>query len=279
MKIDLNNFEKHDADIFDLTIVPLDNDIGGGRVTKEEIDIIRQYPDAKSLRISGLNQETFEYLISNYGCQFEAISFFKNKLVSNLSLLGNLRNIKYIHYFFNQKASELWDMRSNYSLTGLAIYDFSRLHTIDKITAAPNLKYFAIGDRVWDGTRIESLKPLINSNITHFAWWGKEVQDNDFLCLSGSRINELDLNICQFEMKELARLIAAIPGLKGTALKPYREAKIVESRGTTTFYFLCKGKRKLIKGKDDAKLEKYILEFEEMVERFRDKETVGEDIL
>lgn len=151
MKIDLNNFEKHDADIFDLTIVPLDNDIGGGRVTKEEIDIIRQYPDAKSLRISGLNQETFEYLISNYGCQFE--------------------------------------------------------------------------------------------------------------------------------MKELARLIAAIPGLKGTALKPYKEAKIVESRGTTTFYFLCKGKRKLIKGKDDAKLEKYILEFEEMVERFRDKKAGGEDIL
>lgn len=227
MKITLENFESHNDDIYDLVIIPEDNDVGGGRITKEEIDVIQKHPQAKSLKISGLKQETFEYLILNYGNQFEAISFFKNKLVRDLSLLGSLSQLKYVYYFFNQKADRLWNMRKN-----------------------------------------ESLKPLVNSSVTHFSWWGDIVEDKDFLCLANSKIKRLDLNVCKFRMEELAEIVAAIPDLQGTVTKPYKENSIVDIDGNkTTYYLPCKGKRKLVAGKDEDKLKIYIEEFGELVRK------------
>ena len=101
MKVNLSNFESFKDNLFDLSIVQ--KDVGGGITSIEEIDIIREYPNAKSLIISGLKQETFEYLIQNYGNQFKAISFWKNKLVTDLSPLGNLKGLEYLHYFWNQR--------------------------------------------------------------------------------------------------------------------------------------------------------------------------------
>ena len=269
MKITLENFESHNDDIYDLVIIPEDNDVGGGRITKEEIDVIQKHPQAKSLKISGLKQETFEYLILNYGNQFEAISFFKNKLVRDLSLLGSLSQLKYVYYFFNQKADRLWNMRKNESLVGLAIYDFCKLHHINEIATAPNLKRFAIGDEVWAGMKLESLKPLVNSSVTHFSWWDNIVEDKDFLCLANSKIKRLDLNVCKFRMEELAEIVAAIPDIHGAATKPYKENSIVDVDGNkTTYYLPCKGKRKLVAGKDEDKLKIYIEEFGELVRKY-----------
>lgn len=264
--ITLDNFEKIDE--YELSIVPKDNDVGGGRITREEIDKIRDFPNAKSLKISGLNQANFEYLINCYGNQFEAIAFFKNKAVGDLSLLGSLNNIKYIYYFFNQKAVDLWDMTDNNNLLGLGIYDFSKLHTIERIPTAPALKYFSIGNQVWEKAEIESLKPLTKSTITHFAWWGKKILDNDFQCLAQSRVTELDLNICSFKMEELARIVASIPGLCGKATKPYHECGISQNGETTVYYDLCKGKRSLVKGKDEVKLNEYLAEFDRLIEKY-----------
>lgn len=54
-------------------------DIGGGTISKEEIDSLANYPDIDVVTISGLRQDTFEYFIKNYGKQLRAIRFFKNK--------------------------------------------------------------------------------------------------------------------------------------------------------------------------------------------------------
>ena len=97
------------------------SDVGGGTTTKEQIDIVQEYSNAKSLIILGLNQESFEYLIQNYGNQFKAISFWKNKRINDLS---------------------------PYAI----------------------IEYFSLGNKVWAKMDIESLKPLIQSNVSHFAW-------------------------------------------------------------------------------------------------------------
>lgn len=157
MKINLSNFETSDVSLFDVSIVQ--RDVGGGKTEKEDIDCLEEYPTAKSLIISGLNQECFEYLIKHYGSQFEAISFWKNKSVSDLSPLEDLTNVKFIHFFFNQKATDLWNMERNEKLSGLSIYDFSKLHSVVKVATAPYLNYFSIGNRVWPKMEIESLKP------------------------------------------------------------------------------------------------------------------------
>lgn len=259
MKVNLANFDDHSRDLYDLVIIPQDIDIGGGRITKSEIDVIQEFPSAKSLWISGLNQGTFEYLILNYGAQFEAIAFFKNKMVSDLSLLGNLRALKYVYYFFNQRVTKLWDMQNNENLRGLSIYDFSKLHTIDEVATAPSLEYFAIGNAVWDKIELETLKPLVGSNVKHFVWQGKKILDGDFLCLTQSNITELDVAISHLTIDELAQIVAHIPN--GWVSKPYVECD--------EKYYLCKGKRALTKGKDDAKFEAYLQEFEALVEKYK----------
>ena len=205
----------------------------------------------------------------HYGSQFEAISFWKNKSVSDLSPLEDLTNVKFIHFFFNQKATDLWNMERNEKLSGLSIYDFSKLHSVVKVATAPYLNYFSIGNRVWPKMEIESLKPLIHSQITHFGWWGAKILDNDYLCLADSRIKKLDMFIRHFTIDELARLVANIPDLTGEITKPYKECSIIESGEKTTYYLLCKGKRKLIKGKDDDKLKKYLEDYNSLVEKYK----------
>ncbi len=267
MKIDLSNFETSNFSLFDVSIVQ--KDVGGGKTKKEDIDCLAEYPTAKSLIISGLNQECFEYLIRRYGGQFEAISFWKNKLVSDLSPLEDLVNIKYIHFFFNQRAANLWDMKNNKELNGLSIYDFSKLHSIEEVAAAPNLHYFSIGNYVWSKMEINSLKPLTHSQITHFGWWGDKILDGDYLCLADSRIKRLDMPIAHFKLDELAQLVANIPNLAGEIARPYKEFTVTESGETTTYYILCKGRRRLIKGKDDDKLKKYLEDYNSLVEKYK----------
>ncbi len=72
MAIDLSNFENSNQSLFDIAIVQ--RGVDGGVSERSDIERIAEYPNAKSLMISGLNQETFEYLIRRFGAQFEAIS-------------------------------------------------------------------------------------------------------------------------------------------------------------------------------------------------------------
>ena len=75
--------------------------------------------------------------------------------------------------------------------------------------------------------------------------------------------------IRHFTIDELARLVANIPDLTGEITKPYKECSIIESGEKTTYYLLCKGKRKLIKGKDDDKLKKYLEDYNSLVEKYK----------
>lgn len=65
-----------------------------------------------------------------------------------------MEHIEFITYFFNQKATKLWDMSNNKALKGLEIDDFSKLHSIDEIEYAPNLEVFNIGNAVWSKMQI-----------------------------------------------------------------------------------------------------------------------------
>lgn len=88
-------------------------DIGGGTISIEDIDKLKDYPDTDVVTISGLHQDTFEYFIKTYGAQLRAIRFFKNKLVEDWSLLGTLPKLEYVYFFANQRISSLWDMSRN----------------------------------------------------------------------------------------------------------------------------------------------------------------------
>ncbi|MCR4814527.1 MAG: hypothetical protein K5879_06860 [Lachnospiraceae bacterium] len=92
--VDIGNFASSSFDIFDINLVQ--KEVDGGSVSVDQIDeAAGNKPNAKSIVISGLKQDTFDYFVKKYGQQFEAISFWKNKLVEDLSLLGTLKEIQF----------------------------------------------------------------------------------------------------------------------------------------------------------------------------------------
>ena len=267
--ITMDNFDSASFDIYDVNLVQ--KEVGGGTITVEQIDMIRNFPDAKSIIISGLKQDTFEYFVNTYVRQFQAITFWKNKAVSDLSALSSLEDVEYISYFFNQKASKLWDMSNNKKLVGLSISDFSKLHALDGIEKACNLESLYVHNRVEARMEIESLKPIVNTGIKYFLWGGKRVLDNDFGCLANSKIEELDISPMQFTMLELAQLLALFPEtLKGSITQPYTSGGVKDKDGYTEYFFLCKGKRTCVKGKDDARFASYLKEFESLLKQCRE---------
>lgn len=267
--ITMDNFDSSSFDAYDINLVQ--KEVGGGVTTVEQINTIRNFPDAKSIIISGLKQDTFEYFVNTYGRQFQAITFWKNKAVSDLSALSSLEDVEYISYFFNQKASKLWDMSNNKKLVGLSISDFSKLHALDGIEKACNLESLYVHNRVEARMEIESLKPIVNTGIKYFLWGGKRVLDNDFGCLANSKIEELDISPMQFTMLELAQLLALFPEtLKGSITKPYSSGGVKDKDGYTEYFFLCKGKRTCVKGKDDARFASYLKEFESLLKQCRE---------
>lgn len=52
-------------------------DIGGGRISVDNIDRLKDFPDANVVAISGLRQDTFEYFLKTYGRQFKAIRYLR----------------------------------------------------------------------------------------------------------------------------------------------------------------------------------------------------------
>ena len=82
-----------------------------------------------------------------------------------------------------------------------------------------------------------------------------------------------NLSLRGLEMDDLSKLLSLFPeDLKGMIVEPYREGSTVDAKGNnTTFYFLCKGKKKLTKGIDDEELRKYVDEFDGLVKRYRNK--------
>ena len=269
--VDIENFSSSSFDIFDIILVQ--KEVDGGLISVDQIDeAIGNYPNAKSIVISGLKQDTFDYFVRKYGQQFEAISFWKNKLVENLSLLETLKDIRFINYFFNQRAVSLWNMSGNKALKGLGIYDFSRLHSIKEIESSVNLDFFGIGDLVWAGMEIDSLKPITNTKIRRFEWCGKNVSDNDYRCLAKGNIEILDINPTRFTLDELTDLLALFPkSLSGSITKPYITGSIGKkgSDEHTTYNYLCKNKKACVVGKDDERFQKYLKDFESLLEAKR----------
>ncbi len=136
-------------------------DLSGGKIDKSKIDLIAS-SDAEELTISGLRQDTFEYLIEKYGTQFHTIHFDKCPLVEDLTPLEHLPNVSHITWFWNIKCSYLWNLGNNKSLQSLYIGNFQKISSISPLSKAKALNHLVIEGGLWQGTKIDSLEPLTN---------------------------------------------------------------------------------------------------------------------
>ena len=253
-----------------------DMDIGGGRISIPEIDVLAEHPEAEAVRITGLRQDTFEYFIKTYGRRLKAIEFFKNKLVEDWSLLGTLPELEYVYWFANQRIDRLWDMRGNTSLKGLCVSDFTRLHSIEGIQAAPALRYFCFKDAVWDSSEVESFSPLAHTGVTHLMFGAKRITDGSLEFLEKMPSLELfDFPLNQFTTEQAAWAVANFPKLQGFGLCAKRDDTVYKSGPNGEHlelpgaYIVGKRKPALSYEKDAARIQKYMDQFEALKEKYR----------
>ncbi len=135
-------------------------DVGGGAITREEIDLLLDYPRLRSLSVMGLHQDTFDYFVRVYGSQFDAIFFWKNKLVGDLSALGELPGLRSLGWYVNERAEKLWDLSGNVSLQTLYLDDFTRLHTLAGLEHAPALTHFTLCHSVGKPVAVDVIPDL-----------------------------------------------------------------------------------------------------------------------
>ena len=257
-----------------LEIKAADADVSGGKIDIEAIDRIADHPEAKSVCIFGLRQDTFEYFIKTYGRQFRYIRFFKNKSVEDWSLLGTLPELEGLYWFHNQKITKLWDMSKNYALKAVELSDFTKLHDLSGIEKAPALEWFGFGDAVWSTSEIESLRPFLNTNIRRISFSGKTIRDMDISFIPQMKSLEVfDFPTNLFTMEEVAELVGKRPDLEGYSLKPYIETKLFneETRKADKPGVVLVGKRKpvlAIEG-NEKRIASHVSKFNKIVEEKR----------
>ena len=269
------NSETADADSY-LSLIQ--DNISGGRISKEDIDQIKQYPGITEISISGLTQDTFDYFIKNYGKQFKAIIFWKCPLVRDLQSIEVLSEVEYITYYWNQRAEELWDFSKTKSLKGLSFDDFTRMHDISQIPKSPVLEELSFGNMVWPKYILNTLDPIKGcSNLKYFSFSAKKLLDNRIEPVANlKKLKYLEFPSNMFSTEQVAWLKAHLPPtVKSPVLKPYWQIEnALEISGKQKDTFIV-GKRKpfLDSVRDKKRVEKYVKQFNEMCQWYSENPT------
>lgn len=239
-----------------------------------DIDRIKDYPDANVVNIVGLRQDTFDYFIKTYGHQFKAIRFSNLRHIENLSLLGTLPQLEYVCLSSCWKATALWDMKGNTSLTGLCIEDFTRLTSIHGIETAPALKELDIGNTMWMTMVIDSFLPISNMEIERLAFNGRAIADNDLSFLEHlPHLKKFDFATNMLTTEQVAWIVSNFPQVEGYALKAKLDCMLLYSNENRVLvpHAMIIGKRKpsLRVAGNEKRIQKYLDSFEKLKSRYK----------
>ena len=244
-------------------------DFPGGRIARDDIDLIKEFPNATEIAISALTQDTFEYFIEHYGQQFKAIIFWKCPLIGNLRAIEYLDQVEYIVYYWNQRAEHLWDFSKTKALKGFCYDDFTRLHDITEISNAPALEELQFGNRVWAKYILNTLAPIkYCSALKRLTFSAKKIIDGKIEPLAYlKQLEHLWFPSKLFSTEQVAWLKAHLPdtvvsrvlNAYWTIDKPLR----ISGKDKDTF-ILGKGKPFLASVDDKARIARYVDQFNEM---------------
>lgn len=268
---ELNSASPADPQVVDL-VLP---EIGGGRLSPSELAKVELHPDATALRVSGLEQPTFELLVARYGAQFSSISFWKCPRVEDLSPLEDLPQLTHVAYYWNQRATKLWNLAKTPDLKSLQFQDFTRLGRLDDVAAGRSLEELEFGDLIWMKNSVESLDPLASLHgLRRLGFALKKVGDGRVQPVG--RLKGLEYFECpsnMFTTEQLAWLRARLPHAEGRVLRPFArvDPPLPGDEGIPPKDVLVMGKRKpfLNSSADTKRIDRYVKEFEDLVERFR----------
>jgi len=256
-------------------IILIEPEISGGKISRERIDELKD-TEGDKVSISGLRQDTLEYLVSTYGRRFKEIEFWKCPLVQDLSPLEDLECVEKISYFWNQKAESLWRLSKNVKLTELAIENFNGARDLEPLVGSLSLERLSFGNGAWGKYGVLSLEPLTQLQaLTHLDMNPKVIEDNKARPLTKMiKLRSLDFNNRLFTTEKVAWLKAHLPDhVESERLAPFVHVDVGLEQDV-----LVVGKRKpfLNSQKDAVRLAKYVDKFNSLVAYYRENLEVEE---
>jgi hypothetical protein len=262
-------------------------ELSGGRTKPSDLDAIAARPDATALRVSGLDQKTFELLVNRYGPQFDAIYFWKSGRIADLTPLETLPQLRLVAFYINHRTSRLWDLRRTAGLVGLQFENFTRLHALDDLGTAPTLQELNFGDALWNTSVFDSLSPLATlASLTRLTFNARRITDCRIQPLASlPQLEWLAFPPNLFTTAQVAWLRARLPeSVQSNVVGPLFHLGPIRDLSDNTVTELDKnllvvGKRKpaLSSRRDDARIQRYVVEFERLVQRFRDDPSAQPD--
>jgi hypothetical protein len=258
----------------------MQRELSGGRTTAADLDAIAARPEATALRVSGLDQKTFELLVTRYGSQFDAIYFWKDGRLADLTPLERLPQLRLAGFYVNQRTTRLWDLRKTPHLVGLRFENFTRLHALDDLATGVALQELDFGHALWNTAVFDSLSPLAAlGSLRRLSFNAKRIADGRIQPLASlPQLEWLSFPPNLFSTTQVAWLRAHLPeSVQSHVLGPtFRLGPITNLMDDTITELdknvLVVGRRKpaLSSRRDKKRIQRYVHEFERLVQAFRD---------
>ncbi len=238
-------------------------------MTPDDVDYeMSKGKNPEMLRICGMNQQSFEYFVLHYGKTYRYLDFFKCQLISDFSPLSDLARLERVDIFWNIRTDRLWDMSRNAELHTVAIDDCKRMtYFPDLLRTAPHLKHVFMLGSAFNNTPMASMDWAAKAPALESIYMRNiKLEDRDMSFLDTlPTLRTFHFPAGMLTTEEIARIVAKYPGLQGQSLKAFNKEDAI-----LTDVRVC-GYRKpgLDLPRDQKRLDKYIAQFDALVEKYR----------
>lgn len=240
-------------------------------MTPDDVDYeMAKGKNAEMLEICGMNQESLEYFVQHYGKTYRYLSFFKCQLIQDFSPLEDLTKLEEVSLYWNIRADNLWDMGRNEALKTITVLDAKRMTLKpDLLKTSKVLENVHIAGGMFNNFSMESLDCFVGMPaLKHLRLYNIRLMDKNMDALKAlPALERFDFDAGMLTTEEIAWIVAKYPNLSGSALCAYNEEDAVLNDVR-----VC-GFRKpgLDLPKDQKRLDKYVAEFEALVEQYRNE--------
>jgi hypothetical protein len=200
------------------------------------------------------------------------MDFFKCPRIADLSPLEDLLDLRLVEFFWNQRATRLWNLSRNPHLTGLRFDGFNRLHDLRDLGEAASLRELEFSGGRWSTPVFESLEPLAAlGGLRSLTFEAIRVGDSRIEPVGElTGLEELQFSSNMFTTRQVAWLRARLPdSLQSESLKPIRQFKPALEEDDEDVLLVGKRKPFLNSVSDAGRIKKHVDGFWQMVEDFR----------
>ena len=222
----------------------------------------------KILEICGMNQNSFEYFVEHYGEEYEFLSFFKCQLISDFSPLEKLKHLQGVSIYWNIRNSTLWDLSQNPEFEYLWLESTKKIVynpiALQKAKSLKQVVFIGDMDTPYPMQSLEWMRGMDSLDRVYMRNIKLENKDTSVLD-SVPSLRRFDFPAGMFTTEEIAYMCAKYPHMEGSSLRAYNTEDAILNDVRVCGY----RKPGLDLPKGQARLDKYIKEFDALVEKYK----------